>query len=246
MYPTLLHLGHLSLPTFGALAAFGLMFALILSEHTAQLVQVDPAKLWNAGIFAVVSAFVLSRVLLAIAYWKSFRAFPILLLTVPSLTPIALLLTVFATSAWLWFHRVPLLGALNAWAPCGMVVWMCLALGHFAEGSDPGMPTRLPWGVAPMPGEALRVHPVALYAAVLALALALSAYSLLKRGIRTTAGWTLIAAGVGQFLLSFLRQPGAVGPGGLETLQWVAVGMIGAGCALVLTEWATIEQATAP
>ena len=240
MYPTLAHFGHLTLPTFGVLAALGLMGALLLSERTAKLVGVEPGGLWDAGVFAVVAAFVLSRLLLVVFYWHSFRAFPVLLLTVPSLTASGLLLTLAATLGWLWFKRVPILRALDAWAPCGCVVWACLALGHFAEGSDPGMPSTLPWALAPMPGEAIRVQPVALYVAVLAAALALAAYWLLRRR-RPAAGFALVGAGLVQFLVSFLRQPGAIGFAGLDLLQAVALGMIVVGSVLLAVVPATME-----
>lgn len=235
VYPTLFHFGHLVLPTFGVLAALGLMTALWLSERTAAWAGVDPGRLWDAGIFAVLAAFVLSRLLLAIAYWKTFRAFPVLLLTVPSLTASGLLLTLIATGGWLWLHRVPLLRSVDAWAPCGALVWAFLALGHFAEGSDPGMPTSQPWGVPVMRGEAMRVQPVALSLALGAMLLAAGACALLKRrpASGSTAGWTLLGAGMLQYLASLFRQPGRLlGP--LEVLQWAAVGLILSGCALVL------------
>ena len=235
MFPTLFHFGHVSLPTFGALAALGLMLALWLSERTAGLAGVDAAKLWDAGIFAVIAAFCLSRALLVVAYWKTFRAFPVLLLSVPSLTATGLLLTAIATCGWLWLKRVAVLRVLDAWAPCGALVWACLALGHFAEGSDPGMPTTLPWGLRPMPGEGMRLQPVALYVCVLATGLAVGSYGLLRRRLRAgmTAGIALGSAGVGQFLLSFLRQPGAA-MGGLDVLEWVGAGMAVVGVGLVL------------
>lgn len=217
------------------------MVALALSERTAALAHVDAGKLWDAGIFAVVAAFVLSRVLLVLTNWKTFAAFPILLLTVPSLTAMGLLLTAVATCIWLWFKRVPLVRALNAWAPCAAVVWAALSVGHFAEGSDPGMPSRLPWAMASMPGEAMRLHPVAIYAAVFAVALAVVAYRMLQRGVSTTAAWTLLGAGIAQFLFSFLRQPGALGVGGLDVLECVGLGMILAGTVLLLVSPATME-----
>jgi phosphatidylglycerol:prolipoprotein diacylglycerol transferase len=244
VYPILFHFGHLNLPTFGVLAALGLMLALLLSERTAVLAGVDADKLWDAGIFAAIAAFVLSRLLLAATYWKSFQAFPLLLLMSPSLTPIGLALTAIATAVWLWFRRVPLLRALDAWAPCGMLVWACLALGHFAEGSDPGLTTTLPWGLPPMRGEVVRLHPVALYVAFLALLLASLSYWLLRRGLRAgaVAGWTLAAAGFTQFLASFLRQPGAAELFGLDLLQCVAVGMIVLGFGLVSGTLLPIER----
>ena len=240
MYPTLFHFGHLTLPTFGVLAATGLMTALALSERVARLAGVDSTKLWDAGIFAVIAAFVLSRALLVVFFWKNFRAFPVLLLTVPSLTALGLLLTVIATAGWLWFRKIPILGALNAWAPGAAIVWACLALGHFAEGSDPGMPSKLPWAMVPMPGETTRLQPVALYTALLAVVLAGWTYWLLRRH-RPAAAYGLVGGGAGQFLLSFLRQPGAEWLAGLDLLQWVALGMMGTGFVLRIVAPATMD-----
>ncbi len=235
MYPTLFHFGRLTLPTFGALAALGLVAALLLSERTAGLANLSPQKLWDAGIFAVLAAFVLSRLILIVTFWKTFRAFPVLVLAVPSLTPTGLTLTLAATAAWLYFHRIPILAALDAWAPCGALVWAALALGHFAEGSDPGMPTTLPWGLPPMLGEPTRLHPVALYVAVAALLLEVASLQLLRRHppAGSTAGATLAIAGLTQFLLSFLRQPGETTFLNLDLLEIVAVCMILAGLTLL-------------
>ncbi len=244
MYPTLFHFGHLTLPTFGALAALGLILALLLSERTARLTNISPQELWNAGIFAVVAAFVLSRLILILTFWKTFRAFPILLLTVPSLTATGLTLTALATAAWLYLHRIPILAALDAWAPCGALVWAALALGHFAEGSDPGMPTTLPWGLPPMPGDSVRLHPVALYVAAFALLLIVASLALLRRRppAGTTAGGTLAAAGVAQFLFSFLRQPGATAFASLDLLQIAATAMILAGVSLLTRTFLATER----
>ena len=66
MHPYLLHSGHLLLPTFGVLAAIGLMAALTLSLRTAATVSLNPEAVWNAGLFAILSAFVLSRLLLIV------------------------------------------------------------------------------------------------------------------------------------------------------------------------------------
>ena len=231
LHPYLAHFGSVAIPTFGVLAAVGLMLALGLSERTARPMGVDPERLWDAGLFAVLAAFVLSRLLLIATNLRAFQAYPLLLLTVPSLTAGGLLLTLAATLAWLWFKQIPLLPALDAWAPCATLVWFFLALGHFAEGSDPGMPFA--YGIRP-PGGATALHPVALYAAGVALVLTILLYPWLRRTKRAgeTAGLALLGAGAGQFLLSFVRQPG-LDQSGLDALQWVGVGMMVAGTALV-------------
>ena len=132
MHPYLLHSGHLLLPTFGVLAALGLMAALTLSLRTAATVGLVPDKLWNAGLFTLLSAFALSRLLLIIANLHDFLAYPILLLMVPSLTAGGILLTILATAIYLRLRHLPLLDTLDAWAPCATLTWAFLALGHFA------------------------------------------------------------------------------------------------------------------
>ena len=108
MHPQILHLGRLVLPTFGVLAALGLMAALILSFRTATLVGLNPDRLWNAGLFSLIAAFILSRFLLVVSNLHTFLAHPLLLLAVPSLTPIGVLLTALATLLYLWLLQIPI------------------------------------------------------------------------------------------------------------------------------------------
>ena len=224
MYPTLFHFGHLYVPSFGVLAAVGILVALLLSERTAPLAGIEKNKLWDTGIFSVFAAFLLSRLLLVATNIHTFLAYPVVLLAMPSLTATGLLLAAIATAGWLYVKRISLLGALDAWSPCASLLWVFLALGHFAEGSDPGMPTSLPW----------HVHPVALYAAIAASLVTPLGWILLRRhsAPSMTAAFTLALAGLAQFLLSFLRVPGELSFGGLDLLQIVSLGMLLAGIAL--------------
>ena len=207
MHPYLLHSGHLLLPTFGVLAAVGLMAALTLSLRTAAIVGLDPDKLWNAGLFTLLSAFVLSRLLLILANPHTFVSYPVLLLMVPSLNATGILLTVIATVIYLRLRHLPLLDTLDAWSPCATLTWAFLALGHFAEGSDAGLPTTLPWGLPIPPRPPL--HPVALYAAIAAAFLTVVLLRQLPRRNHPgdTFALALAAAGTAQFLLTFFRQP---------------------------------------
>jgi phosphatidylglycerol:prolipoprotein diacylglycerol transferase len=234
LHPYILHFGNLFLPTFGVLAAIGLMTALLLSLRTAAILGLSPDKLWNAGLFAILSAFVLSRILLIVTNLHSFFIYPILLLTVPSLTAMGILVTVAVTLVYLRLRGLPVARTLDAWAPCATLAWAFLALGHFAEGSDPGLPTALPWGMAIPPDTAPRLHPVALYATIVAalITIGLLRYLSPSRVPGETAANALGATGVAQFLLTFLRQPnpypvplGTV----LDPIQWISLGMILAG-----------------
>jgi phosphatidylglycerol---prolipoprotein diacylglyceryl transferase len=231
LHPYIFHFGSVFLPTFGVLAAAGLMAALFLSLRTAVTVEINPDKLWNAGLFAILSAFILSRLLLILANLQTFRTYPVLLMTVPSLTATGLLLTVIVTLVYLRLRHLPILRTLDAWAPCATLTWAFLAFGHFAEGTDPGLPTTLPWGMPIPPDTAPRLHPVPLYTAIAAILITTSLFRHLspKRIPGETFAFALTASGVAQFLLTFLRQPNPYPvPLGnvLDPIQWISLGMI--------------------
>jgi phosphatidylglycerol:prolipoprotein diacylglycerol transferase len=235
MHPYLLHSGHLLLPTFGVLAAVGLMAALTLSLRIAATVGLDADKLWNAGLFTLLSAFLLSRLLLIFANPRSFILYPVLLLTLPSLNALGVLLTLLATTIYLRLRHLPLLDTLDAWSPCATLTWAFLALGHLAEGTDAGLPTTLPWGMA-IPPSTTRLHPVALYAAIAASLLTVVLFRQLPRRDHpgNTLALALAASGTAQFLLTFFRQP-FPDSGLLDPIQWIALGMIAlAGLVLLL------------
>ena len=93
---------------------------------------------------------------------------------------------------------------MDAWAAPGALLWAFLAMGHLAEGSDPGLPSRLGLRTS-LAGY--REQPVALYAAVLALGLTVVLYRLVRRqqAAGQLAGAGLLLAGAVQFALTFLR-----------------------------------------
>lgn len=239
MHPTLLNIGRFILPTYGVLAAAGLMAALSLSLRTAILVDIDPDALWNAGLFALLSALVLSRLLLILANFQSFLSEPVIVLALPSLNATGILLTLLATVLYLRIKRFPLLGTLDAWAPCATLTWACLALGHLAEGSDPGTVTSVPWGILSPTGGA-RLHPVALYAACAAAAITLAVLHYLRQRHQPgrPVALALAASGLAQFLITFLRHPSFDSDSPLfnllDPIQWVSLGMIVAAVMLCL------------
>lgn len=253
MHPILFHHGHLTLPTFGLLAAFGLMAALSLALRCAPLAHVPPDTVWDATIFSAIAAFVLSRLLLVLSNLHSFFSYPILLLTVPSLTGTGLLLTSVATFVYLRRRRVAVLDVLDAWAAPATLLWLFLALGHFAEGSDAGLPSRAPWAVRVAPDPDLQ-QPVGLFAAVAALALTVILFRHLKRRPHrsgSTASLALLLTGVAQFGLTFLRQPYPYAPDAphflLDPIQFLGLGMvIGAGVLFVASPRSRRSAASLP
>ncbi len=232
MHPILFHVGHLSFPTFGVLAALGLMAALSLALRCAPMARLSPDTLWNTTVFAAVAAFTMSRLLLIATNFRSFLSYPILLLTLPSLTGIGMLLAGVATFVYLRARRISVLDALDAWAAPATLLWSFLALGHLAEGSDPGLPSRAIWAVRIPPDPDLQ-QPVGMFAAAVALVLTAILVRFLRLGDRRSghaASLVLLLAGIAQFALSFLRQPYPYAPDAppfpLDPIQFLGLGMV--------------------
>jgi phosphatidylglycerol:prolipoprotein diacylglycerol transferase len=232
-----LRLGPLRLSAYGVFAAIGLLAALGLSQRTAPLAGLRPQSLWDAGFFTATAAFVFSRLLLIVRDPHAFATIPMRILTLPSFTWLGMALTAVATLVYLLRRGLPLLRVLDAWAPCAAVLAAALSLGHFAEGTDTGMSTSLPWGV-PSPDPALgRVHPVQLYVFAAALALAAVLFVQLQRSPRAgfVAAIALVAGGILSLLLAMLTQPTQpLATGWLEPGQWIAAASVLAGAVLLM------------
>jgi phosphatidylglycerol:prolipoprotein diacylglycerol transferase len=234
--PGAVRIGSLRFPVYGLFATAGLLAALALSDRTARRANVNSQKLWDAGIFAILAALVLSRLLLVAANFQIFRAVPMMVLTLPSLSWTGMLLTAIATAVFLRFKRVAYLRALDAWAAPACLLGAFLQLGHFFEGTDAGLPTKLPWGVV-APGDTVlgRTQPVQLYAAAIALLLTAVFYRLRSKIPGRIAAYALIFGGLVSFALDMLRQPAPLATNfPLDPSQFIAVAAIVLGGVLLL------------
>jgi len=232
----------LHVPAYALIAIAGMIAALWLSLRTASLRSLEPDTLWDAGVFAIAAAFVLSR-LLGLALFVvvehgqltlSFRD----ILNFSSISYLSLLVTAVAVAIWLRWMNLPLLRVMDAWAPCGALLWRALSLADAASGSGDGLPTRLPWGLRA--GSGARVHPVALYSAAAAIALGAALLALLRRmrDPGRVAAIALIASGTTLFLLDMLRVPEqspqqTISHNLLDVSQWIALAAIVFGACLL-------------
>jgi phosphatidylglycerol:prolipoprotein diacylglycerol transferase len=227
----------LRLPLYGVFAAVGMIAALWLSQKTAVRVGLAANRLWDAGLFVVMSGFVISRLTLIAFDPRAFLRLPLVMLELPSFTWSDAALTALAAGIYLRWKGIPLLAALDAWAPCAAALGAILGLGRWQEGADRGMPTHLPWGpVAPGSAGLTHLQPVDLYAALASLVLLLILMKLLESGSRRgrVAGVALLAFGGVSFLLDMLTQPEG-GPGAwLDPVQWLAVGLMLSGGLLLI------------
>jgi len=239
LLPGFIRIGNLRLTVYGIFAAAGLIAALWVSQRTAPRIGLPANKLWDAGVIAVIAAFVSSRALLIAFDFRAFLKYPLLVLALPSLTCGGMILTTLLVWLWLRHKHLPVRDVLDAWAPCAALLAAVLAVAHFVEGTDAGMPTTVPWGII-TPGDTVlgRVHPVQIYAAIIALVLCFVLFRMLtqRKFAGQTAAIALIIGGLSAFLLDMLQQPvESSGDALLDPGQFAALGAIIVGATLHLT-----------
>lgn len=229
----------LHIPAYALIAIAGMLAALWLSLRTAALRGLGADALWDAGVFAIAAAFVLSR-LFGLALFVVLEHGQLTLslrdiLSFSSISYLSLAVTAVAVAIWLRWKHLPLLRVMDAWVPCGALLWSALSLADAASGGGDGLPTRVPWSVrSANPG--IRVHPIALYSAAVALALCGALIALLRRmrDPGRVAAIAVIASGTILFLLDMLRVPQQpLSHNLLDVSQWIALAAIVFGACLL-------------
>ena len=256
MHPVLFHIGAVLIPSYGALAALGVLLALVLTQRTARIVHVDPAKVWNLCILSLFAALAAARLLLIAANWSALRSHPGWLLGLamvhhPLLAGVGALAGAGCAACYARWGKLPLRATADALAPPLAVGLAFEQLGALAAGSGygseagPGVPWAVTythplaaiWSGAPL---GVPLHPVQVYAAMafLALAILLWAWLPIERRQGDVAGLWLMGAGVAIYITELWRDPegrGSVLQGAIDGPQIAAVVLVFAG-ALVLRE----------
>ncbi|HEX8798374.1 MAG TPA: prolipoprotein diacylglyceryl transferase family protein, partial [Terriglobales bacterium] len=76
MFPRLFHIGNFNLPTYGFMAALGLIFGLVLIVKLGREQGIDPDKLWNLGIVAIISGVVGAKILMVLVDFSYYTEHP--------------------------------------------------------------------------------------------------------------------------------------------------------------------------
>jgi phosphatidylglycerol:prolipoprotein diacylglycerol transferase len=256
VHPVLFQFGAFVVPSYGAIAALGILLALGLAQLTAPRAGLDPRHAWNMLVLAVFAALAASRLLLVAMNLSDLRRHPAWLLTIamvhhPLLSGVGVVSGAIAALIYLRWAKLPLLAAADCLAAPVAFGMACEQTGALLGGSDFGSETTVRWAVVYTNPLAARwsgaplgvpVHPVQAYAAIGALIVALLTYLSLRLSRRRpgdAAGLWLLASGALLFLSELFRDwegRGVLFHGAIDAPQLVALGMVLAG-GLVLTDW---------
>jgi phosphatidylglycerol:prolipoprotein diacylglycerol transferase len=254
VHPVLFHIGALLIPSYGALAAAGVLLTLVLALRTARIAGVSPSQVWNVCVVALFAALVGSRLLLAALNWGELLRHPLWIFGLATLhSPVLAVAGVMmgAVAALFYMGRERMLWAttLDALAPPLMVGLACEQWGALLAGAGYGTETFVGWGIIYTDQLAQRwsgtplgvaLHPVQAYAALGFMALAVLLLTRLRavRQPGDVAGMALMGLGLVVYLTELWRDPegrGELLQGALDGPQVAAVVLVIVG-ALLLRE----------
>jgi len=250
VYPVLFRIGSILIPAYGAMAALGVVFALLLAQRTARIARLNAGHLWNLCVLALFAALVASRLLLVVANWSDVVRHPSWILSLgmihhPLLGAVGALAGAACGALYARAAKLPILAAADALAPplaLGLAFeqWGALLAGSgFGVDASKGLPWAVTytnpfaalWGGAPLD---VPLQPVQAYASFGFLAL--FAFLLLwlprRRQQGDVAGLWFMGTGVVVFVTEIWRNRvgrGTFFRGALDGPQIAAIALVLAG-----------------
>lgn len=254
VHPVLIHIGAFIIPSYGALAALGVLAGLFLAQRTARLAGLNAAQIWNLCVIALFTALVAQRALLIVLNVGDLRQHPSWLLTLamvhhPLLAGVGAAAALSAATLYARWKQLPPWTTADALAAPIAMGMAFEQLGALLVGSDYGTEAQIPWAVtythplaAMWSGTPLGIalHPVQAYAtlAFLSLSVFLLVWQPAIRQRGDLAGMWMMGTGVIIYITEMWRDTegrGVMLNGALDGPQLAGFIMVLCG-ALVLRE----------
>jgi phosphatidylglycerol:prolipoprotein diacylglycerol transferase len=254
VHPVLIHIGAFVIPSYGAMAALGVLAALIVAQRTALFARLNPGHIWNLCVIALFAALVAQRLLLIAINMSDLRRHPSWLLTLamvhhPLLAAVGAAAALVAGVLYARRKQMPLRTTADVLAAPLALGMAFEQFGALLAGSDYGIEAQIPWAVtythplaAMWSGTPLGIplHPVQAYTAMafLTFAVFLLVWQPAMRQHGDLAGIWLMGTGVIVFITELWRDPqgrGVMLNGIIDGPQLAAIAMV-LGGALVLRE----------
>ena len=253
MHPVLFHIGAVLIPSYGVLAALGVVLALLLAQRTARVADLNLGRVWNLCVVALFAALVVQRLVLVAANWSELRAHPAWMLGLamihhPLLAAAGALTGGASGLIYARWHGMPLRTTADVLAAPLALGLACEQLGALMAGAGYGTETDVRWAVTytnPLAGRwsgtplGVPVHPVQAYAGLgfLTLSVFLVVWLPVRRQQGDAAGLFLMGAGVVVFMTELWRDSvgrGQLLGGAVDGPQVAAIAMVLAGALLLL------------
>ena len=241
------------IPSYGAVAALGVLLALLLAQRTARLAGLPPNHVWNLCVMALFAALIGSRLLLVLINWRDLLRHPMWMLGLatihhPLLAAAGLLCGALAAFAYARWQRMPLRTLADALAAPLALFAAAEQSGALLAGAGFGSETSMRWAIVYTNPLAARwsgaplgvpIHPVQAYAALAFAGLTLLLLLTLptRKQAGDIAGVALMCGGAIVYVTEFWRDwegRGALLGGAVDGPQIAAVAMVIAGALLLV------------
>ncbi len=248
MHPILFQFGPVTIYTYGVLVATGVMLTLWVAWRQAPRAGLDPAKVWNVGIYGILVALLVAKIWLIASDWDYFSSNPREIFSSATLESGGtfyggLLGAVLTLILYAYFQKMSGMRLADVYAAAFPLGHAIGRLGCFAAGCCFGKPTTMPWGVTFSSEAAARIsgtplgvplHPTQLYesGAEFLNFLFLIWLGRRQRFTGQLTGAYLILYGLERGTIEFFRgDPGRtlLFHGAISLMQIVSVGLILAG-----------------
>lgn len=240
MHPHLIEIGRFSIPTYGILAAAGLIAGLWLNVRLAVRAGIEEDRAWNLGVIAIFSAVLGAKLLLIInepAYLDPKNLFSVNMLQAGGVWYGGFIAGGLGAILYMWKHKLPVLTTWDAFVP-GIALGHAFGrLGCFAAGCCYGKPFDGPWAVtftSPLANATsgtpldIPLHPTQLYEFAVEFFIFLLLLWMWKR--RSFAGQLvgtyLFLYGIARYFLEFYRndpERGSMFGGFMTVTQFVSI-----------------------
>ena len=265
MHPVLFHVGAFLIPSYGALAAVGVLLGLFLAQRTARVAGLNAGHAWNLCVLSLFAALVGQRLVLVAMNLGDLRHHPAWVLTLamvhhPLLAAAGVVAGVGCAAIYAWRQKMPFRATADALAAPVALGLAFEQVGALMAGSGYGTETSVRWAVtythplaAIWSGTPIGIplHPVQAYAALsfLTLSVFLLVWQPAMRRAGDLAGMGLMGMGVVIYMTELWRDTdgrGAMFGGALDGPQVGAIALVLIGALLLVErkERQTKDEAT--
>ena len=247
MFPKLIQFGSFYIPTYGVLVALAFLAALGVTRRLARLGGLPLEKITNLAVYCAIAGIVGAKLLMLLFNLGDYVRNPGEIFSLETLQAAGVFHGGFVAAfvfAVLYMRRqqLPPFPTMDAFAP-GVALGQGIGrVGCFAAGCCWGKECNLPWGVrfrsdeaAPVPlGKTL--HPAQLYESAADLIIFAILYRCFRRHHQEgqVIGLYLVLYSTARFVIEFFREHEQTLVGPFSLTQWIALGLLVCGAAILL------------
>jgi phosphatidylglycerol:prolipoprotein diacylglycerol transferase len=243
LFPKLIEIGSLYLPTYGVLVALGFLAGLAITVRLAKGRGLDTEKVNKLAVYCALAGLLGAKLMMIAFDWKLYSERPGEIFTIETLQAAGVyqggfLLAFLAAILLIRNYRLPALTTMDAFAP-GIAIGHAIGrIGCFAAGCCWGAACDRPWAVEFTNVDAARLtgvplgqplHPSQLYESAAELLIFFGLWRLFARNPRpgTVFGLYLVLYSTVRFFVEFVRFHAQELPfgGPLSNTQWISIAM---------------------